>query len=400
MLRLEGKRVLLAVTGGIAAYKTCELLRLLKKAGADVQVLMTRKATEFVGPLTFEALSGKQVATDEAAKGSGIAHIALRENKDLILVAPATANIMAKIACGIADDLTSSVLLARKCPLMVAPAMNEQMWKNPATARNVRQLTGDGVLFSGPAAGAQACGDVGMGRMKEPAEIFEDVLSFFTPKSLKGKKILLTGGPTFEAIDPVRGITNASSGRQAYLLAREAARRGAQVSLISGPVSLENPADVKVIRVTSALEMHKAVFEELTRSSADCFIGVAAVGDWRPHRFSPSKLKKQVGCDTLEIRLDKNPDIVADVAASGLCPLVVGFAAETDHLFKNAQKKLADKKLDLIVGNGASAIGANENEAVLIDLRGPTQTGKMSKESLAEVILDKIQDLLASQKAL
>ena len=297
-MSLQGKHILLGVTGGIAAYKACELLRLLVKAGADVEVMMTKAAAQFVGPLTFETLSGKPVAEDMWDPKMRLPHISLRKNKDLIVVAPATANIIAKAANGIADDLVSSTLLARECPLMLCPAMNVQMWRNPATVRNVRTLKGDGVLFSGPEAGNQACGDVGEGRLREPAQILEDVEAFFTPSILSGKKVLMTAGPTFEPFDPVRGITNGSSGRQAAAIAAAAIRAGAEVTIVSGPVCVSYPDKAAVIPVRQAQEMFEAVKKELAEHTPDTFIGVAAVGDWRPVEYSESKLKKEKGQDT------------------------------------------------------------------------------------------------------
>lgn len=393
-MSLQGKHILLGVTGGIAAYKACELLRLLVKAGADVEVMMTKAAAQFVGPLTFETLSGKPVAEDMWDPKMRLPHISLRKNKDLIVVAPATANIIAKAANGIADDLVSSTLLARECPLMLCPAMNVQMWRNPATVRNVRTLKGDGVLFSGPEAGNQACGDVGEGRLREPAQILEDVEAFFTPSILSGKKVLMTAGPTFEPFDPVRGITNGSSGRQAAAIAAAAIRAGAEVTIVSGPVCVSYPDKAAVIPVRQAQEMFEAVKKELAEHTPDTFIGVAAVGDWRPVEYSESKLKKEKGQDTLTIKLIKNPDILSYVGHSGLCSAVIGFAAETDNLAENARKKLDSKAADMIVVNPASAIGSTQNQASFVTKNGLEAKELSSKAELAEEIIEALADLL------
>ena len=276
-MELQGKRIVLGVTGGIAAYKAAELVRLLGKQGADVQVAMTEGATHFVTTTTFQALSGKPVFTDQwdARMANAMAHIDLSRQADLILVAPASADFMARTAQGLADDLLATMVLARNCPLLIAPAMNRQMWENPATQRNVAQLVADGVQILGPASGEQACGEVGAGRMLEPAEILDAVIAFFTPKLLAGKQVLITAGPTFEAIDPVRGITNLSSGRMGYAVARAAQQAGALVTLVSGPVGFSAPQGVDRINVRSALDMHAAVMAHVAR--ADIFIGVAAV---------------------------------------------------------------------------------------------------------------------------
>jgi phosphopantothenoylcysteine decarboxylase/phosphopantothenate--cysteine ligase len=288
-MELQGKRIVLGVTGGIAAYKAAELLRLLSKQGADVQVAMTEGATHFVTPTTFQALSGKPVFTDQwdARMPNAMAHIDLSRQADLILVAPASADFLARTVHGLADDLLATMVLARDCPMLVAPAMN------PATQRNVAQLAADGVHILGPACGEQACGEVGAGRMLEPEEILEEVIAFFTPKLMAGKKVLITAGPTFEAIDPVRGITNLSSGRMGYALARAARHAGATVTLVSGPVSFSAPQGVDRNNVRSALEMHAAVMARA--GEADIFIGVAAVADYRVANAAEHKLKKDTG---------------------------------------------------------------------------------------------------------
>jgi phosphopantothenoylcysteine decarboxylase/phosphopantothenate--cysteine ligase len=294
-MELQDKSIVLGVTGGIAAYKAAELCRLLVKAGAHVQVAMTEAATHFVTPTTFQALSGRAVFVDQwdPRMPNGMAHIDLSRRADCIVVAPASADFVARVALGLADDLLTTLVLARDCPLLAAPAMNRQMWENPATRRNVATLLGDGVRILGPASGEQACGEVGAGRMLEPDEIFEEMLAFFVPKVLAGCRVLLTAGPTFEAIDAVRGITNLSSGRMGYAVARAARRAGATVTLVSGPVELPAPVGVERIAVRSALDMHR----EVMARAADCdvFIGVAAVADYRPAATAGHKLKKDAG---------------------------------------------------------------------------------------------------------
>jgi phosphopantothenoylcysteine decarboxylase/phosphopantothenate--cysteine ligase len=280
-MELNGKRIVLGVTGGIAAYKAAELLRLLVKQGAEVQVAMTDGATRFVTPMTFQALSGKPVFVDQwdARMPNAMAHIDLSRQADLILVAPASADFMARVANGMADDLLATMVLARDCPLLLAPAMNRQMWENPATQRNVERLAGDGIGIVGPASGIQACGETGPGRMLEPEELLEAVVDFFAPKVLSGRRVLITAGPTFEAIDPVRGITNLSSGRMGYAIARAARQAGAVVTLVSGPVGLVSPQGVERVDVRSALDMHVAVMARA--ATTDIFIAVAAVADYR-----------------------------------------------------------------------------------------------------------------------
>jgi phosphopantothenoylcysteine decarboxylase/phosphopantothenate--cysteine ligase len=320
-MELKGKRIVLGVTGGIAAYKAAELLRLLSKQGADVQVAMTEGATHFVTTTTFQALSGKPVFTDQwdARMPNAMAHIDLSRQADLILIAPASADFLARSAHGLADDLLATMVLARDCPLLVAPAMNRQMWESPATQRNVAQLVADGVHILGPASGEQACGEVGAGRMLEPEEILEEVIAFFTPKLLAGKKVLITAGPTFEAIDPVRGITNLSSGRMGYAVARAARHAGAEVSLVSGPVGFSAPQGVDRINVRSALEMHAAVMARA--ATADVFVAVAAVADYRVANSAEHKLKKDAG-GIPPIELIENPDILARLLHSRMARFV------------------------------------------------------------------------------
>lgn len=369
-MELQGKRIVLGVTGGIAAYKAAELVRLLVKQGADVQVAMTDGATHFVTATTFQALSGKPVFTDQwdGRMPNAMAHIDLSRQADLILIAPASADFMARVVHGMADDLLATMVLARDCPLLTAPAMNRQMWENPATQRNVVQLQADGVQMLGPASGEQACGEVGVGRMLEPEEILEEVIAFFSPKVLTGKRVLITAGPTFEAIDPVRGITNLSSGRMGYAVARAARQAGAEVTLVSGPVGLDAPRGVARVSVLSALDMHAAVMARV--ATADIFIGVAAVADYRVANAADHKLKKDAG-GIPPIELIENPDILAEVAALADAPFCVGFAAESRNLEAYAQAKRRKKNIPLIAGNLIQdGFGGDDNRLVLFDAAG------------------------------
>lgn len=389
-MELQGKRIVLGVTGGIAAYKAAELLRLLSKQGADVQVAMSEGATHFVTPTTFQALSGKPVFTDQwdARMPNAMAHIDLSRQADLILIAPASADFLARTAHGLADDLLATMVLARDCPLLVAPAMNRQMWENPATQRNVAQLAADGVQILGPACGEQACGEVGAGRMLEPEQILEEVIAFFAPKLLVGKKVLITAGPTFEAIDPVRGITNLSSGRMGYALARAARHAGAAVTLVSGPVSFSAPQGVDRINVRSALEMHAAVMAQA--GAADIFIGVAAVADYRVANAAEHKLKKDTG-GIPPITLVENPDILAEVAALKDGPFCVGFAAESQNLEAYAQAKRKKKNIPLIVGNLIQdGFGGDNNTLVLFDEAGAHPLESAAKSVLAGQLIEHI----------
>lgn len=389
-MELNAKRIVLGVTGGIAAYKAAELVRLLRKQGADVQVAMTEGATHFVTPTTFQALSGKPVFTDQwdQRMPNAMAHIDLSRAADLILVAPASADFLARIAHGFADDLLSTMVLARTCPLLVAPAMNLQMWQNPATQRNVAQLAADGVQLLGPASGEQACGEVGAGRMLEPEEILEEVIAFFTPKVLAGRKVVITAGPTFEAIDPVRGITNLSSGRMGYALARAARQAGAEVTLVSGPVAFAAPQGVDRINVRSALEMHAAVMGAV--GTADIFIGVAAVADYRVANAAEHKLKKDTG-GIPPIELVENPDILAEVAALPAAPFCVGFAAESRNLEDYAQAKRKKKNIPLIAGNLIQdGFGGDDNRLVLFDDAGVHPLTPAPKSVLARQLIEHI----------
>jgi phosphopantothenoylcysteine decarboxylase/phosphopantothenate--cysteine ligase len=392
-MELKGKRIVLGVTGGIAAYKAAELLRLLSKKGADVQVAMTEGATHFVTTTTFQALSGKPVFTDQwdARMPNAMAHIDLSRQADLILVAPASADFLARTAHGLADDLLATMVLARDCPLLVAPAMNRQMWENPATQRNVTQLAADGVQILGPACGEQACGEVGAGRMLEPEEILEEVIAFFTPKLMASKKVLITAGPTFEAIDPVRGITNLSSGRMGYALARAARHAGATVTLVSGPVGFPAPNGVDRINVRSALEMHAAVMARA--ASADIFIGVAAVADYRVANAAEHKLKKDTG-GIPPIELVENPDILAEVAALKDGPFCVGFAAESENLEAYAQAKRKKKNIPLIAGNLIQdGFGGDDNTLMLFDDAGTHPLKPATKTVLASQLINHIAHL-------
>ena len=392
-MELQGKRIVLGVTGGIAAYKAAELLRLLSKQGAEVQVAMTEGATHFVTPTTFQALSGKPVFTDQwdSRMPNAMAHIDLSRQADLILVAPASADFLARTAHGLADDLLATMVLARDCPLLVAPAMNRQMWENPATQRNAAQLAADGVQILGPACGEQACGEVGAGRMLEPEEILEEVIAFFAAKLLAGKKVLITAGPTFEAIDPVRGITNLSSGRMGYALARAARHAGAEVTLVSGSVNFAAPQGVDRINVRSALEMHAAVMAQA--GTADIFIGVAAVADYRVANAAEHKLKKDTG-GIPPIALVENPDILAEVAALKDGPFCVGFAAESRNLEAYAQAKRKKKNIPLIAGNLIQdGFGGDDNTLILFDEAGAHPLKPAAKSVLASQLIQHIAHL-------
>lgn len=394
MTELTGKKIMLGVTGGIAAYKAAELVRLFIKAGAQVDVAMTEAATRFITPLTFQALTGRTVWTDpwDTRMSNGMAHINLTREADLALIAPATADFMAKLAHGMADDLLSALCLARDCPLYVAPAMNLQMWGNPATQRNVAQLRADGVRIVGPASGEQACGEVGEGRMLEPQDIYEIVASALQPKPLAGKRVVMTAGPTFEALDPVRGLTNISSGKMGFALARALTQAGADVLLVSGPVSLPTPAGVQRINVQSAGQMRNAVLANL--KPTDIFIGVAAVADYRPAQAAEQKIKKSA--DTLSLELVRNPDILAEVAALPQAPFCVGFAAESHDLDTYATGKLSAKRLKLVVGNLVQdGMGGDTNQVVLFDANGRHPLPLADKQEVARGIVAHLAGLLA-----
>ena len=393
MSELKGRKLVLGVTGGVAAYKAAELVRLLGKAGADVHVVLTEGGARFVTAVTFQALSGNPVWTDlwDPRMGNNMAHIDLTRDADAILIAPATADVMAKLVHGLADDLLTTLCLARDCPLLVAPAMNRQMWEHPATRRNVAQLAADGVTLFGPAAGEQACGEVGLGRMLEPEELCEAVIGFFQPKLMAGRRVVMTAGPTFEPIDPVRGITNSSSGKMAYGLARACAQAGAEVLLVSGPVALPVPMGARRVSVRSALEMREAVLAAVP--GCDVFIGVAAVADYRPAASAEHKIKKS-GAE-LAITLTPNPDILAEVAALPNPPFCVGFAAESRNLDEYAEGKRKAKKLPMVVGNLVQdGLGGDDNQVVLFDEAGRHPLPKAPKPEVARAIVAHLAALL------
>lgn len=393
MKSLAGRKFVVGVAGGVAAYKSAELVRLLGKAGVDVHVVLTQGGARFVTPVTYQALSGNPVWSDlwDARMPNNMAHIDLSRDAEAIVIAPASADILGKLAHGLADDLLTTMCLARDCPLIVAPAMNRQMWEHPATQRNVATLRADGVELLGPDAGDQACGETGMGRMLEAERLVDELERFFQPRALAGRRVVLTAGPTFEAIDAVRGIINNSSGKMGYALARACARAGAQVVLVSGPVSLPTPLGVERVDVRSALQMRDAVHAALP---ADVFIGVAAVADYRPADAVANKIKKST--DALMLRLVPNPDILAEVAAGDDPPLCVGFAAESENLDAYATGKLRAKKLQMVVGNLVQdGFGGDENLVVLYDAHGSHPLPRAPKAELAGAIVDRIVALLA-----
>ena len=393
-MELQGKHIALGVTGGIAAYKAAELVRLLIKQGASVQVAMTEAATHFVTPVTFQALSGKTVYTDQwdPRVANNMAHIDLSRDADALLIAPASADFLAKVAHGLADDLLTTLVLARACPLLVAPAMNRQMWENPATRRNIATLVADGVTILGPGCGDQACGETGLGRMIEPEEIVAELIAHFQPKLLAGKRLLMTAGPTFEALDPVRGITNLSSGKMGYAIARAAHEAGAEVTLVSGPVNLPCPHGVLRIDVSSARQMRDAVQHRVANS--DVFVAVAAVADYRPAKPAGQKIKKD-GSAPPALELIQNPDILAEVAALSKPPLCVGFAAESEKLHEYAEKKRRAKKIPLIVGNLIQhGFGGDNNTLILFDDDGQHPLPPAPKIELARQLVAHIANLL------
>jgi phosphopantothenoylcysteine decarboxylase/phosphopantothenate--cysteine ligase len=397
---LASKRLVVGMTGGIAAYKVCELVRRLQDEGARVQVVMTPAAQQFVTATTMQALTGQPVFTDQWGANAQVAnampHIDLTRGVDAVIVAPATAHFIAKTAQGLADDLLSTLVLARNratTALLVAPAMNVEMWDNPATQRNIAQLAADGVVLLGPAAGDQACGETGMGRMLEPADLLADIIAFFQPKRLAGRRVLLTAGPTFEPIDPVRGITNLSSGKTGFALARAAAEAGAEVILVAGPTEIPTPRNVRRIDVQTAREMHDAVHAQLP---ADVFVSVAAVADWHVANASASKLKKKAGATPPTLQFAANPDILASVAALPRPPFCVGFAAESDDVIENARAKLIAKKVPLVVANRAQdALGADASELHLVDSRGVTTLPRADKREQARRLIAAIAERLA-----
>jgi phosphopantothenoylcysteine decarboxylase/phosphopantothenate--cysteine ligase len=384
-----GKHILLGITGGIAAYKAAELLRLLIKQGFEVQVVMTEAACHFITLTTMQGLSGKPVLTGQWDPGvpNGMPHISLGRAADAIVIAPASADFIAKLAHGLADDLLSTLCLARACPLLIAPAMNREMWANAATRRNVAQLVADGVQVLGPDSGLQACGEEGAGRMREAAQLAHDIAAFFQPKILSGKRILVTAGPTYEAIDTVRGITNRSSGKMGYAIAQAARELGAEVMLISGPTSLAKPHGVKSEDVQSAEQMFAAVKQHV--GNCDIFISVAAVADYRVARPLTRKIKKST--ENLTLELVPNPDILGYVAGLTGAPYCVGFAAESENLAEYAEQKRRAKKLPLLVGNLVQqAVGSDENELVLFEDRGTQTLPRADKLTLARLLMQHI----------
>ena len=397
-MALTGKRILLGLTGGIAAYKAAELTRLLGRAGADVRVAMTQAATRFVTPLTFQALSGQPVWTDlwDPRVQDGMGHIELSRDRDLVVVAPASADFLAKLANGAADDLLSALCVARGCPLLVAPAMNVEMWQNAATQRNVARLREDGIHFAGPAAGEQACGETGLGRMLEPPQILAEIEALLGARPLEGKRVLVSAGPTQEPIDPVRVITNLSSGKMGYAVARAAQEAGAQVTLVSGPVALATPAGVSRLDVRTADEMFQAV--KKAAASADIFISVAAVADYRARNPSARKIKKANGTP-LTLELEENPDILATIAGMKNAPFCVGFAAESEDLARHAREKRARKKIPLVAANLAQdALGGDQNAIRLYDDQGEHDLGRGSKLELARKLVAHVAGMLAARK--
>ncbi len=388
---LKGRHILLGVTGGVAAFKACELARELQRRGATVQVVMTEAATRFIGTATFQALTGRPVYTDawDARIANGMPHIDLSRGADAILVAPATADFMAKVVHGLADDLLSTLVLARDVPLLMAPAMNRQMWAAAPTQRNAAQLRADRVTLLGPGAGEQACGETGDGRMLEAQQLVEETIAFFVPKLLDGRRVLVSAGPTFEPIDPVRGITNLSSGKMGYAIARACRHAGAQVTLVSGPTALLAPDGVRRVDVRSAHDMLHAVQAEV--AGQDVFISVAAVADWNIANASDHKLKKTEGGGGPTLEFAQNPDILATIAAMPGGPFCVGFAAETEDLEANAQEKRRRKGVPLLIGNlGQATFGRDDNELLVIDAQGSTRLPRASKTALAASLVGEI----------
>ena len=398
MLDLQNKHIVLGLTGGIACYKAAELCRALIKEGASVQVVMTESATQFITAVTMQALSNRAVYVSQwdAREPNNMAHINLSREADAILVAPASADFMAKLLHGRADDLLSLMCLARpvgEVPLILAPAMNREMWVNPATQRNVTQLTQDGALVLDVGQGDQACGETGDGRMLEPEEIVQDLIAAFQPKLLAGRKVLVTAGPTYEAIDPVRGITNLSSGKMGFAIARAAHEAGAEVTVIAGPVHLPTPRGVTRVDVRSAQDMHGAVLSQVKEASV--FVATAAVADWRVAHVADQKIKKTAKGDTPELQFTENPDILGEVAKSARAQsgalFCVGFAAESHDLQKHAQAKREKKGVPLLVGNiGPATFGSDENALLLVDAQGTQEIPQANKLDLARKLVTEI----------
>lgn len=398
---LRGKCIVLGVTGGIAAYKAAELLRLLVKAGAEVQVIMTRSAREFVAPLTFQTLSGNPVHTElfSLIQEQEIGHISLADRADLVLVAPATANLIGKVASGLADDLLTTTIMATKATVVFAPAMNTNMWENPLYRENQGRLERLGYRFIEPVHGSLACGWEGQGKLPDPLEIFDDVRALLGSRELAGKTVVVTAGPTREELDPVRFLSNHSSGKMGYAIARAARDKGARVVLISGPVGLAAPRQVALVKVSSADEMRQAVLQHA--EAADVIIKAAAVADYRPSARSEHKTKKG-GNERMVIELERNPDILAELGRAKGSRILVGFAAETDDLLANARQKLEGKNLDMIVANDITEEGAGfDGDTNIVRLLTPDgkveSLPQMSKEEVASVLLDRVASLLSGR---
>lgn len=393
MTSLANKKIVLGISGGIAAYKSAELVRALIQEGAEVQVVMSESAMQFITPVTMQALSGKPVYSSQwdARITNNMAHIELSRGADAILIAPASADLMAKLSLGLADDLLTTMCLARDCPLLIAPAMNLQMWGHLATQRSLKRLEDDGVIVLGPGSGDQACGEVGMGRMLEPSELCEQLVAFFQPQVLSGKRVLITAGPTFEAIDPVRGITNLSSGKMGFAIAQAAVEAGAEVHLIAGPCDLLTPLQstgkIKRTNVITGEEMHRVT---LASANCDVFFAVAAVADWTIANRAPQKIKRQEQSG-LHLEFRSNPDILLDMAKLAKRtsrPYCVGFAAETDRLGKHSKEKRMRKGIPMIVGNiGPATFGLDTNEILVVDEKGSKNLGRASKLELARKLI-------------
>ena len=401
MKSLANKNILLGVTGGIAAYKSAEIVRHLKKSGASVRVVMTRSAEEFITPLTLQALSGNRVSTEllDAEAEAAMGHIELAKWADGILIAPATANTIARLSSGRGDDLLSTVTLAFDGPISVAPAMNQAMWRDERTQENLKKLIDQDFGICGPGSGEQACGDVGLGRMLEPIDILDMFSLSFNEGTLSGKKILITAGPTQEPIDPVRFITNRSSGKMGYSLVEAALESGANVTLISGPVNIEPPSNCNFVSIKTAEEMYDAVMHHI--SGMDVYIGTAAVSDYSPAKASDSKIKKDGSSSPMVLELKENQDILKSVSELEQRPYVVGFAAETNDLIKNAEKKLSNKNLDLIIANDVSnkdiGFDSDDNEVTLITEKEKHLIKRQNKRKVSKKIIDFISGKINDQ---
>ena len=401
MKSLANKNILLGVTGGIAAYKSAEIVRHLKKSGASVRVVMTRSAEEFITPLTLQALSGNRVSTEllDAEAEAAMGHIELAKWADGILIAPATANTIARLSSGRGDDLLSTVTLAFDGPISVAPAMNQAMWRDERTQENLKKLIDQDFGICGPGSGEQACGDVGLGRMLEPLDILDIFSLSFNEGTLSGKKILITAGPTQEPIDPVRFITNRSSGKMGYSLVEAALESGANVTLISGPVNIEPPSNCNFVSIKTAKEMYDAVMHHI--SGMDVYIGTAAVSDYSPAKASDSKIKKDGSNSPMVLELKENEDILKSVSELEQRPYVVGFAAETNDLIKNAEKKLSNKNLDLIIANDVSnkeiGFDSDDNEVTLITEKEKYLIERQNKRKVSKKIIDFISGRINDQ---